>query len=111
MNNAKIFLLSFLISCATLFCYGNDQEKTLLIFGAKWCKYCILAKNDMQNDQNLSEKLKEYSIIELDYDKDKDIVDGHKIKTLPTFIIFQDGKEIKRYTGYRGPTDFLNFLK
>lgn len=111
MKNSQIFLLSFLISCATLFCYGNESEKTLLIFGANWCKYCISAKNDMQNDTKLSEKLKDYSIIEVDYDKDKDVVDGHKIKILPTFIIFEDGKEIKRYIGYRGPNDLSNFLK
>lgn len=111
MKSHKIFLLSFLISCATLFCYGNESEKTLLIFGAKWCKYCVLAKNDMQSNQVLSDKLKDYTIVELDYDKDKEIILGHNVKTLPTFIVFQNGKEIKRYTGYRGPNDLSIFLK
>jgi len=111
MNNVKIFLLSFLISLATLSCYGNDSEKTLLIFTAKWCKYCTIAKNDIRNNDALSEKIKEYTVIEVDYDKDREIPKGHKINTLPTFIIFQDGKETKRTSGYSGPTKLTEFLK
>lgn len=111
MSNAKIFLVSFLISCATLFCYGNDSEKTLLIFTAKWCKFCTTAKNDLRNNEQLSDKTKEYTIIEVDYDKDKDIAKGHNVNTLPTFVVFQNGKEIKRQTGYQGPNKLLKFLE
>lgn len=111
MKNTKIYILSFLISCATLFCYAKESEKTLLIFGAKWCKYCVKAKDDLKNNNNLSSTVKNYSIIDIDYDKDKDIIEGYNIKILPTFIIFQDGKEIKRQTGYKDPNKLLEFLK
>ena len=111
MNNAKIFILSFLISCATLFCYGDNSDKTLLIFTAKWCKYCTIAKNDLNNNDKLSEIIRNYAIIEVDYDRDKDIAKGHNINTLPTFVVFQHGKEIKRQTGYQGPNKLLNFLE
>jgi thioredoxin 1 len=111
MTNCKIFLISFLISCATLFCYGNESEKTLIIFSAKWCKYCTIAKNDLRNEDKLVDKTKEFTIIDVDYDKEKDIAKGHNIKTLPTFIIFKDGKELKRQTGYNGPDNLLKFLQ
>jgi len=111
MNNAKIFLLSFLISLATLSCYGNDSEKTMLIFTARWCKYCTFAKNDIRNHDIISEKIKEYTIIEVDYDKDKDIAKGHNVNTLPTFIIFQDGKEVRRMSGYGGSNKLIDFLQ
>lgn len=110
MKNSKIFLLLFLISCATLFCYGNEPEKTLLIFGADWCKYCVTAKNDLRNNEKLADKIKEFTIIDIDYDKDKEIAKGHNVKILPTFIIFQDGKELKRQTGYSGSGNLLKFL-
>ena len=111
MKNSNVYILSFLISCATIFCYGQDSEKTLLIFGAKWCKYCTKAKNDLRNEDTLVEKIKDYTIIEVDYDKDRDIAKGHKVNVLPTFVVFQDGKEIKRQTGYKGSEHLLEFLK
>lgn len=110
MKNYQIFLLSFLISLATILSYA-DNKKTLLIFGAKWCNFCQVAKQDMNNDKDLSEVVKNYSIIDLDYDTDKDMIDGYDVKTLPTFIIYQNGKEIKRLAGYRGSKQLLRFLK
>ena len=62
MENTKIYILSFLISCATLFCYAKESDKTLLICGAKWCKYCVKAKDDLKNNNNLSNTIKNYSI-------------------------------------------------
>lgn len=110
MKTYKIFILSFLISCATLFCYAQDSEKTLLIFGAKWCSHCTAAKNDLKTNTELVEATKNYTLIELDYDKDKEIIKGHDVKTLPTFIIFQGGKEKKRSVGYKGPRHLTKFL-
>lgn len=111
MKNTNILIISFLISLATIFCYAKENTKTLLIFGANWCKYCVMAKNDMNNDKELSEIVKNYEIINVDFDKDKDLIEGYEIKSIPTFIIFQDGKEVGRYNGYRGPRDLSKFLK
>jgi thioredoxin 1 len=111
MKNCQIFLLSFLISFATVCSYGETDKKTLLIFGADWCKYCSKAKNDIEKDPKLSEIVKQYEIIEIDYDKDQDVVAGHNIKTIPSFIVFQNGKEKRRLSGYSGPKQLLDFLK
>lgn len=111
MKNTNIFILSVLISLATIFCYAQSSEKTLLIFGADWCKYCIKAKNDLKNEDKLSQKIKEYKVIEIDYDKETDIAKGHNVHILPSFIVFQSGKELKRQTGYKGADNLLEFLK
>lgn len=110
MKNTNVYILSVLISIASLFCYGNESEKTLLMFTANWCKYCTYAKNDLRNNDQLSEKIKEYTVIEIDYDKEKDIAKGHGVNTLPTFVIFQHGKELKRQTGYKGSQNLTQFL-
>jgi thiol-disulfide isomerase/thioredoxin len=66
----------------------------------------------MKTDPNLIEVLKNYEIIILDYDLDKDAVRGYNIKTLPTFIILEKNKEIKRKIGYQGKAKDLNkFLR
>lgn len=91
-----------------LYANGNDQ-KTLIIVSASWCQPCHIAKHDMENDSILSSIVKRYEIIDIDYDIDKDVVDGYNIKTVPTFVVMHQGKEIKRKTGYT-KKELIEFL-
>jgi thioredoxin-related protein len=101
-----------MVSVATLFAYGdNSNTKTLIIFSANWCKYCHIAKNDMNQDKELSKTIKQYEIIEIDYDKDIEIVEGYGIKSIPAFIVIENRKELKRQIGYNGPKQLNDFLK
>jgi thioredoxin-like negative regulator of GroEL len=50
-------------------------------------------------------------VVDIDFDVDKDIITGYNIKSIPTFIIFDDGKEISRKTGYKHPRELIKFLK
>lgn len=109
MNITRSILTSIILLISSI-SYSQDTNKTLIIFSADWCSYCKVAKSDMQNDSNLSEIIKNYEIIDIDYNLDKQFVEGYNVKTLPTFIIFQDGKEMKRYTGYRNKKELIKFL-
>lgn len=93
------------------FCYATENTKALLIFSADWCPSCRNAHKDIDNDADLIEAIKQYDIISLDFDRDKDLVRGYKIKTIPTFIIFENGKEVKRQVGYRNSKQLYRFLK
>lgn len=105
-----VLLLSCLMFIASV--QAKDNRKVLIIFSASWCQSCQIAKNDMEVDENLVETLKNYEIIEADYDVDKDLVQGYNIKTIPTFVVYSGGKEIKRKVGYDGRAKGLNsFLK
>lgn len=97
-----LLLLTWMISAATACAYDNVTQRTLLIFSADWCKYCQIAKNDIDTDPYLVETIKQYEVIVLDYDLDKDAVAGYNIKTIPTFIVLENNKEIKRQVGYKG---------
>ena len=70
-----------------------------------------MAKNDMQDHDKLSEKIKEYTIVDVNFDVDKDIVRGYNIKSIPTFVVFEGGKEKGRLQGYKGPNSLLLLLK
>lgn len=114
MINSRLgntLLISVLISICCLCALAKESRKTLLIFSADWCKYCQVAKKDMQKNKDLSEIIKNYEIIDIDYDLDKDLVKGYNVNSIPAFIVYQDGKEIKRKFGYSGPNDLTNFLK
>lgn len=107
----KILLFLFLSLFTLNTCLSQDGEKTLLIFGSKWCKFCTKMKNDMNNYEPVSEALKKYSVIELDYDKDRETANGHRVNVLPTIIIFQNGKEIARKVGHSNSKDLAKFLE
>lgn len=106
-----VMLLSCLISISTVLAYEPPQ-KTLLIFSAEWCKYCHIAIHDINTNPKLVEVSKNYTIVELDFDIDKNLIEGYNIKTLPTFVMFEGGKEVGRQIGYKFGADGLyRFLK
>lgn len=108
----NVLIISTLISISSVLAFANNSKKTLLIFSANWCQYCQVAKNDINTDPKLSEIVKNYEIVELDFDVDKDVVTGYNVKSIPTFIIHENGKELGRKVGYSGGSKSLyGFLK
>lgn len=108
----KILVLLAVLCFSTL-CYSQENtQKTLLIFSADWCGHCKIAHHDMKNNDDLLQALKSYTIVDIDADEQKDLMSGYKVRTLPTFIILlNNGKEFKRYTGYKNAKDLTRFLK
>ena len=104
----KNILICAILSIASFPCFAG--EKTLLFFSAEWCKYCKIAKQDMHN-KDIEHELQNYSVVNLDMDVDKNLIAGYNIETIPVFIIFENGKEVKRLTGYKGKDQFINFIK
>lgn len=109
---ANVLLISALISIVSLFCFAGEKtdQKILIIFSADWCSHCQKVKDDINNDPEISEIVKNYEIIIVDFDRDKELVEGYGIKTLPTIIKKHNHKTFTKI-GYNGPKDLLNFLK
>lgn len=73
------------------------KDRALVDFYATWCGPCkmlglVLEKFD---DENI------VPILKLDVDEAKDVAEKYKVFTIPTLIIFENGKEIKRKVGYQ----------
>ena len=63
------------------------------------------------NDKTLSDLIKNYDVIDINVDLDKEITKGHNVKTIPTFVLYENGKEIKRQVGYKNSQQLIEFLK
>ena len=73
------------------------KDRVLVDFYATWCGPCkmlglVLEKFDNENI---------VPILKLDVDEAKDVAEKYKVFTIPTLIIFENGKEIKRKVGYQ----------
>ena len=73
------------------------KDRVLVDFYATWCGPCkmlglVLEKFD---DENI------VPILKLDVDEAKDVAEKYKVFTIPTLIIYENGKEIKRKVGYQ----------
>lgn len=67
--------------------------KEVLKFSASWCQPCKALANILEND-NWG-----LPITEIDIDKDMEKAIQYGVRSVPTLIMLEDGKEIKRKVG------------
>ena len=56
-------------------------------------------------------KENEFNFIKLDVDKYSDVAREYGVMSIPTIILFENGKEVKRFTGFMNKEEFVKFLK
>lgn len=76
----------------------NSNPRVMVDFNAKWCEPCKKMNPYIVKLQTeLKDKIK---IVQLDVDQNKTIVEQLKISSLPVVIVYENGKEVWRNTGY-----------
>ena len=51
------------------------------------------------------------NFVKIDVDKNSDIAREYGVMTIPTVILFKDGKEVKRNIGFMSNDELTEFLK
>lgn len=78
----------------------------VLYFTAEWCNPC-------QRTRPVAEELKRDGLIDfifVDADSEIELLQEFGIKSVPTYILLEDGKEIKRMNGAKTRQEFLDFI-
>ena len=78
----------------------------VLYFTAEWCNPC-------QRTRPVAEELKRDGLIDfifVDADSEIELLQKFGIKSVPTYILLEDGREVKRMNGAKTRQEFLDFI-
>ncbi len=74
-----------------------SDDITLVEFWAEWCRSC---KKQMTILEELSHQIGEKAqIIKVDVDNNQSLAVDYNVRTIPTLILFKNGKTVERFTG------------
>ena len=87
----------------------NSNQTVLIDFYADWCGPCkMMAPTIEKLAEELQGKVK---VGKINVDENQELAMQYNIMSIPTIIIFKDGKESKRLVGLRDKNELLNELK
>jgi thiol-disulfide isomerase/thioredoxin len=78
----------------------------VLYFTAEWCNPC-------QRTRPVAEELKKDGVVDfifVDADSEIELLEKFGIKSIPTYILIEDGREVKRMNGAKTRQEFMDFV-
>ena len=80
----------------------------LVDFFAEWCGPCKAMKPILEELKGI--KWEKVRIVKVDVDKHKEIAAYYQIQSVPTLMIFKDGKQLWRQSGVMRANDLSTIL-
>ena len=86
------------------------EGKYVLFFTAGWCPDCRFIKPAMPE---IEEEFSDFNFIQVDRDENIDLCQELDVYGIPSFIVYEDGKEVDRFVNKDRKTkkEVENFLK
>lgn len=82
--------------------------KQVYYFTADWCGPCKKVRPIVE-ELNRDQSEVKFQII--DVDSEGELARTFEVKSIPTFILIEDGQEVNRFTGAKTKKDLENFIK
>ena len=83
----------------------TKETKVLVDFFATWCGPCKMLGPVLEKAES------ELKVIKVDTDEFEDLSREYGVMSIPTLVLIENGKEIKRNIGFIDKNNLKNFLK
>ena len=80
----------------------------LVDFYAEWCGPCKMAAPVL--DELADAAGGKYEIVKVNVDENQDVAGKFGVMSIPTVVLFKDGKEVERKIGFGGKQGYLDLL-
>ena len=80
-------------------------DKILVDFFATWCGPCKMLGPVLEKAES------DIKVIKVDTDEFEDLARGYGVMSIPTLVLLENGKEIKRNIGFIDKNNLEKFLK
>lgn len=79
----------------------------LLDFYADWCGPCKMLMPELSD---LVKKI-DVNVYKINVDNNPDIAKKYGIMTIPTLVLYKDGKIVNKHSGYRTSDDLVEWIR
>jgi len=83
------------------------KNKTVVDFYATWCGPCKMLGPVFEEVSKESE----IQFVKVDIDNHEELCREYKVMSVPTLILFEDGKEVRRNIGFISKEKLIEFIK
>ena len=87
----------------------NSTTLVLVDFGATWCPPCVKMEPVLQ--AFMKENTSKLTLVKMDGGVETNLMKSLNVEALPTFILYKNGKEIKRKQGLVSQEEFNYWIK
>ena len=87
---------------------SHSDLPILVDLWAEWCGPCKMLSPIIDE---IADEIKEAKICKINVDEQPELAVRFNVMTIPTLIIFKEGKEVKRNSGFIPKEEVLEFIK
>lgn len=86
----------------------NSDKPVLVDFWASWCGPCRMV---LPIIEELAQELTEVKVCKVNVDEQEELAARFKVMTIPTLMVFKDGKAVSSSAGAKSKAQILEMLR